>query len=507
MEAHSSPRQDAYDVVVIGAGLGGLSAAAFLARAGKKVLVVERLDGAGGYAHTFKRGDYVFDPAIRTIGQGVAEPRLETLLDALGVGDRCNLLRLDHFYSAVFPDFYTHLPAGTEAFIEAHAEHFPREADGLRRFVELCDKMTRESLSFAPVGLSLRTLDEAAAKFPTLFGYMKATTADVLDECMDDARLKALCTAGWPYLGVPPSKLSFFTWAAMLMSLLEEGPYYSEGSFQRLVDAFVAAIEESGSEILLEAKVDRVLVEGENATGVALDGIGEVKADVVISNADARQTLEELVGEEALPTPFLRKLRRMTPSLSAFLIYAATSMDLRELDPSHESFVFRTWDHDEAYADSLNGGPGGMSLSIPTLVDPSVAPEGEHLVTLMTFAPYELDEPWDQAKGRYEEMLLAELDRILPGIRDQLTFVEAATPIAMHRYSLNQQGAIYGWENTPNQAGIKRLAHHTPVRGLFLSGHWTQPGTGSLGAIYSGMQTAQMVLETWDPDEFLALLH
>lgn len=250
-------RHSSYDVICIGSGLGGISAAAFLARSGKRVLVVERLDGPGGYAHAFQRGPYTFDPAIRTIGQGVAEPTLDTMLESLGVADECELLPVDDLYRTALPGFELVVPKGREAFVAAHAERFPRGGRGVDALIETCARMTAESLDFMSAGVSLAELDSAARSHPTLFRYLKATVADVVAEHIDDPRLAAVCTASWPYLGVAPSRLSFFAWSAMLMSLLERGAYSCRGGFQSLVNALAGAFERGGGELVLKTEARR----------------------------------------------------------------------------------------------------------------------------------------------------------------------------------------------------------------------------------------------------------
>jgi prolycopene isomerase len=101
---------------------------------------------------------------------------------------------------------------------------------------------------------------------------------------------------------------------------------------------------------------------------------------------------------------------------------------------------------------------------------------------------------------------LGELNTLFPGVRDHLTFLESATPPTLERYTLNRQGATYGWSNTPTQAGTQRPGHLTPISGLLLSGHWTQPGSGSLRAMYSGLQTAMIAQGATDFEQFLGAL-
>lgn len=490
--------------------MGGLSAAALLAKSGRRTLVIERHDRPGGYAHAFQRKKYTFDAAVHMIGgcESMEIARagiIDGLLRLLGVRDRCTFVRVDPFYSAIFPGFRLIAPLGVEEYRGAHLRHFPSEGPGFGRVLRLCADINREVREF-PSELSLWDVVRLPRRFPQLLRYHKATLGDVMDEHVVDSRLKASFAALWPYLGLPPSRLSFVYWSVMLQSYLEEGAFYCQGSFQRLADAFVDGLVKHDGELLLRSHVRRILVKDRSVAGVMLENGQRIQAPVVISNADARQTFEELVGVEKLPGRFVKHLRRMTPSLSAFVVYLATGLDLRQLGAQHEMFFYRSWDHDETYREILAGQPSGITITVPTLVDPSLAPVGEHLLTATTLIPYEMGASWRREKVRYADLLLGELEAVLPDLRHHLTFAEGASPRTMERYTLNLTGAIYGWAASPKQIGRQRLAHRTPIRGLYLAGHWTQPGGGIYGVIASGLQTAQIVLDYKTVADFLGAL-
>lgn len=493
MEATRTTSPDTNDVIVVGAGVGGLTAAALLAKAGLRVVVVERQDGPGGYAHSFQRGPYTFDPAVHWVGD---EGLFDSLLRHLEVRDRCNFLPLGGFYTAAFPDLTFDAPLGREPYIAAHARLFPHEAAGFRRFVDTCAQVHLEAHQLPP-RIPLRDLDTAALRFPVLFKYLRATVSDVLDEYLTDPRLKALCTAPWAYLGLPPSRLSFQTFAQMLYSHID-GVFYCEGSFQRVADALVFALESRGGTLVLKQQVERILLDEGRAVGVELTGNRILRAPVIVSNADALQTFEKLVGVEHLPPPFVRALRRLRPSLSGFGVYAASRLDLRSLAGErtvHQVFSYRSWDHDETWARTADGQPSALFVTAPSLVDSSVAPPGEHIVVATALMPYDIGTPWAIAKDRYTQMLLNEIDRIFPGFSRELTFVEGAAPPTFESFTLNHRGSIYGWEMAPDQTSSKRPAHVTPIPGLYLAGHWTHPGGGVLRTFVSGIQTASMILE------------
>jgi len=489
----AQPRAESYDVIVVGGGLGGLSAAAALAKLGRHVLLVERHDAVGGCAHAFLRGPYTFDPAVHITCEAHVGGLLDFYLRQLGVRELVNFIELDHMYGVAIGggDPFA-LPTGIDAFVEANARLFPGQAAGIRKFFELSVALTLESRQLA-VRLKLDDLEAAMKQFPTLFRYRTATLQQVLDEHLDDDRAKALCGASWPYQGLPPSKQSFASWAAQTAAMLDPAPQYCEGSFQRLVDAFVAAIERNGGEIVVNSPVTRIAVEEGRVGGVVIDGGDVVRAPLVVSNADAKTTCEELVGIEHFSRGYANRLRRLKPSLSAYVLYAATRTDPAETGLAGETFLHESWDHDANHRAILEGRPGGVWMSLPTLVDPTLAPEGEHLVVVSSLAAYDPAADWERERERFREELLGAGERMLPGFRDGLTFTEMATPETLRRLIGNQGGAAYGWENTPAQCTPKRLPRVTSVEGLVLSGHWTEPGTGSFRSIVSGLQTAMVL--------------
>ena len=453
---------------------------------------MERSDGAGGCAQAFRRGAYVFDPAIAQLATGAEGELRDGILAHLGVRDRCTLVPLREAHGLAFPDLRMSVPFGADELAAAHTDLFPRESAAIHRYFELCEEILQGAHQL-PLALSLEELGRAAEGFPSLFRYRTSTLAEVLDEHFGDPRLRAVCGGLWPYVGLPPSRASFFTFA-QLVAVTSRGGLHCQGGFGRLAEAFVASLESLGSQVLLGREVTRILIEDGAAAGVELADGERLAAPVVVSAADATQTLERLVGAEHLPAPFVRRLRRMSPSISGFVVFAATTLDIDPRQVAHETFLHPSFDHERSWDTVLAGVPGGAWVTVPTLLDPSLAPAGEHLVIVRALAPYDPDGEWDDLGERFAEHLLAQAETLLPGLREALSFAETAAPPALERHTGNREGALYGWEHSPSHTGSRRLGQDTPLPGLYLCGHWTQPGAGGYRAILSGMHAARAIL-------------
>lgn len=489
-------------VVVIGAGIGGVIAAALLARQGRQVVLVEQGPGAGGYVHAFTRGPYTIDPAVHSL---VDQGLYEGLLAYLGVRDRCELIPLDDAHHVLGPGVDFRAPLGLEAYVEAHVAACPAEADAVRAFLGICEQVHREGHEL-PMRLPLRELDEHAARYPTLFRYRKATLADVLDETISDPRARYACSVSSIVLGLPPSRLSFSTFAQAVFSAVTAGEFIVQGGLQKLVDALVAGLEASGGVLRTGKRATRIGVRDGGVTGVELDDGEWLPAGAVVSNADVTRTFGELLDPDAVPADVARRLERLTCAVSAFELFVAIEQDLGRSGLAHLTFVSNSLDLETAYGRQMVGRASSLGLYLPTIVDGTLAPEGHSVLTGVFTTSRHPGQPWRDLKAAALEDAMVLVDRAIPGFRDGLVFAEAATPETLERYTGNRDGSIYGWENTPASTANRRPPQKTPIRGLYLAGHWTQPGAGFLRALCSGIYAAELIAQD-DPDGGLAAFH
>ncbi|WP_428356332.1 phytoene desaturase family protein [Methyloprofundus sp.] len=491
-------QQKKFDIVVIGSGIGGLTAAALLAKSGRQVLVLEQHDRAGGYAHGFKRKKYTFDAGVHlTSGcglKGLAGGQIiRKVLQAINQYDQLEFVQVNPFALVSVADIEVELPSSIDGIVTQLAKLFPDERQGLKALLSLCLALAEQVAKCDDV-MATEANNIMQSELNLLLKYRHCTLAEVWSDYITDPQLKCIFAALWPYLGLPPEKVSFIYWASMLMGYVADGAYYCAGGFQVFSDSLVTGLKQAGGEIYYKQKVNKIHVCENKVQGVLLESGEVIHAATVIANADMRQTVYQLIGKEYFPKRYLTRLQRMDVSCSIFVVYIATDLDLVQAGAHHEAFYYDELSHALNYKKSMQGEVSWISITVPTLVDSSIAPKGEHLVMLTTLAKFDQASDWQQEKTNYMQKMLDFADRKIKGLKSHVLFIEAGSPLTMQRYTLNQDGAAYGWAVTPEQVGANRIANKAPIEGLYFSGHWTTPGGGVYGVSYSGVQTAQKIL-------------
>ena len=496
-----------YDIVVIGSGIGGLTAASLLAKTGKSVLVVEAHDRPGGYSHGFNRKRYHFDSGVHlTSGCGdqgyVGGQVIHKLVNAIGVAELIDFIPVNPFAEARYPGVNVKFPVSINAFVATLSSLFPGQEQGLRSLLDLCLQVTEEVAKADEILAESDHFSEMEKCLPAFHQYRRATLTDVCREFIQDTKLISLFATNWPYLGLPPSRVSFIYWATMLTGYLVDGAYYCKGGFQQFANGLVTGLTQNHGDIVFKTRVEKIVIEQGRVQGVIIKSGQRIDSDIVISNADMRQTVFEMIGAEFFPRRYIHRLEKMKHSLSIFAVYLATDLQLQDMGLAHEIFCYQNDDHEKNFDGVENAELSFIGITLPTLIDASLAPEGEHLVMLTALFPYQTEQAWKELKPVILEKMLDRAELYLPGLKDHLLFVDAGSPETMRRYTQNHQGAAYGWQVTPDQVGPGRVANKAPIEGLYFAGHWTTPGCGVYGVSVSGMQAAQQILGIVSQDKF-----
>jgi phytoene dehydrogenase-like protein len=478
------PLADAYDAVVVGAGVGGLICANLLAREGLRVLLVEQHYMVGGYCSTFRRAGYTFDAATHFYPL-LGNPATITggLLRELGLSQQwVKMDPVDHFH---FPDGSSFsVPADFDTYLSRLKAEFPEESRALDDFFAV----VRE--------VYLSGLLEYFRWRPTerLDPFRRTTVREALDRHFRTPKLKLMLTGDCSHWGSTPSRTSF-VFDSMLRLSYFLGNYYPEGGSQAFADELAQRFEERGGHILMSSTVRRVVVEGGAARGVEVETgprwarkVVNVRAGVVVSNADLLLTLERMVGAEHVGEGRLEAFKALRPTRACFLMHIGLKGMPTEVLREAEGYHWTSWDSDDVATDSLK-------VFVPTLFDPGLAPPGGHIVITQQLTDVDFDSvtDWAAHKAEAERRVMSRLEGIMPGFHEKVVVSLSASALTSQRYTLNHRGAMLGWEMSPDQLGAHRPALNGLVKNLYFVGHWTQPGGGITPVIVSAMRVVQTI--------------
>jgi phytoene desaturase len=511
---------DRWDAIVVGSGLGGLTTAAYLQANGLRTLVLEQYAVAGGSSHVFRRKRmWEFDVGVHYIGDCGPDGLIPTVLRGVGLDGRIEFLPMDPdgFDTVLLPDLEFRVPKGWDRYRDRLVEAFPEERKGLERCVSVMAGVAREMMAGGPPRGPMGMV-RFAVRSPNTIRWARRPLSALFDACGLSERSRAVLAAESGDYGAPPSRASILMHSLLMDHYIRDGAYYPRGGGMTLAAGLVDAIGSNGGRVRTQARVERILVERGRAAGVRLAGGEELRAPIVVSNADVKRTLADLVGPDHLSSKTLERVRRYRMSLPLVSVYLGLEMDLRERMPNTNYFVLPSYDVEEGYRACYEGrmpDEPSFYMTSASVKDPQateIAPPGCSSVEIIAMAPgdhsfwgvgegpaagesYRRNPAYRSVKDELAEALVESADRVLPGLRDSIAWQECSTPITHERYTLASDGTSYGLEHSPGQSGAMRPRPRTEVPGLHLVGASTLFGHGIAGVMFGGLACASSVLE------------
>ncbi len=522
-----------YDAIVIGAGHNGLVTAGYLAKAGHKVAVFEKRHVEGGcavteetfpgfkfsslsYVNSLFRPEIIKDLKLKDFGFEML-PRSPSSFSPFPSGK----------YLLLGPDKeMVHREIGK--FSKKDAEAYPKYEAMLEDMAELLEPMmtmiplTPNKSTFGDylgyLGFALKNRKKLKHEWPELMRFLTGAATDMLNHWFESEELKVTLATD-AVIGANASPSMPGTSYVLFHHVMGEcngvrGVWgYMRGGMGGLTQSLAKSCKALGVDIFTSAGVEKILVSGNRAVGIVANG-KEYKARVVISGATPRITFEHLLEEKELPPEFLGDIKRINYDSASLKINLALSelpdfkaCPGKNLGPQHRGTIHISPNMqyiEDAYSDSVAGRPSKnpiLECTIPTSVDSTVAPPGQHVMNIFTqYAPFHLKtgKTWDEEKEAFADRCVDILNEYAPNFKASILHRQVISPLDMEReYNVTGGNLFHGrlsLDQMFNMRPVPGFADYTtPIKGLFICGSGAHPGGGVMGT--PGMNAAQVILK------------
>lgn len=503
--------EKAYDCVVIGAGNGGLAAAAQLAVSGANVLLLERHNLPGGFATSFTRGRFEFEASLHQFCD-VGSPQhkggvRQFLEDDLGI--HLDWVEIPEAFRMILTDpgeeMDVTMPYGVTEFIDAIEKEVPGSRPSVTKYVELC-KQIIDALTY--LGETRGNPDKRVlmSKYSSFLKTCPYTADQVADSLGIPERARKILHAQWCYIGPPTSRLNFTIYGAMLYKFLTTSAYIPRHRSHEFSLALDARIREKGGHIEYNTAVEEILTKDGRVVGVVTSKGDRIETGYVVSNASPTLVYNRMIRpKQAVPEAALRACNARVGGTSAMVVFLGLDVPFEELGINEYSyFVYANMDTTKMYEGFRKLEPPKVqAVMCLNNAIPDCSPPGTAILSTTTlFRP----EVWNgvsphnyvSVKNRIAAGLIADLERAFNvPIRNHIEELEVATPQTYARYTGSPGGIIYGYEPEPWDSLIPRMmmmGNDKHVAGLEFCGGFAFRCHGYSSSFLSGQTAALLTL-------------
>ncbi len=467
-----------YDVIVIGAGFGGLISAALLSKEGYRVAIFEKENYAGGLCASFKSGGHTFDVAVDAMGAMKDGEIIRGILKELDIETQLDFIPLEPIRRNIFPNFTIDIPGSTTEYKETLSKLFPSEIEGINSLFSLMGNIYKQSVASIFSG----TNNGISAHY----NWLGKPFAAILDDYLSDKKLKAALSSYCNFLGLPSSQVSSILAVNTLMHYLEGGAFRVKGGLQNLAEALVKVIEKNSGIVFYGKTVKKILSNASIAIGIKTETGEEFQAKHIISDIDLKTVVNTMIDSDEIEEKKAVKIKDMEVSGSFVIAYIGAKIDLDEHKIASSIGYFPSYETDDMLNINENISYG---LSIPSISDSTTAPRGCH--TFIIHCPL-CEERALVDKNRIADSLIESVNKIIPGFSECITLRRVADAGTFLRYTGNSNGAAYGWSqkagfymNLPVLCKIMNNFH--------VVGHWAGFGGGMLPVAISALKTVSSI--------------